>query len=198
MRYVIALILLGLSSAAFAQDGSFTLATRNNGDGTLTPILTWDTNADSCEASGDADWEGAKPASGTEELPARATTQPRSFALVCSSAEDTTAFLAWVPPITNTDGSPLTNLAGFRVHYGLDSDELSETREVADPQATSAAISGLLPGRTYFFGVRAYNEQGAESALSNIVSKTTRAGVEFSAQTAIKVPAAPVASVQSE
>lgn len=195
-----ALAALALSAVpAQAQDtqpGSFTLSTQPNGDGTLTPTLTWETDAASCVASGDAEWEGAKAGSGTQTLSPRPTTQPRSFALVCSSADETTALLTWQAPTTNTDGSTLTNLAGYRVHWGTVATALTQTAQIDNPAATSYSVSNLTPGTTYHFGVRAFTTQGAESSMSNLVSKTPRAGVEWSQQTGFKVPGAPVTSVE--
>lgn len=78
--------------------------------------------------------------------------------------------LRWTPPTLNTDNTTLTNLAGYRIHYGTSPTALTQTIQVANPGASSYAISNLSPG-TYFFALRAYSSGGAESALSAIVSK---------------------------
>lgn len=176
-----------------SHDGSFTLSTSVNGDGTLTPTLSWSTTPEAlgCEATGDSEWEGAKPASGSVTLSPRPTSQPRAFALVCQWPEDAQAFMTWTPPTQNTDGSPLTDLAGYRVFWGQDPGSLSQTAQIDDPAATSFTVANLTPA-TWFFGVRAFTSIGAESAMSNIASKTTSAGAQWSQQTGIKVPVAPV------
>lgn len=173
--------------------GEFNLSTAINGDGTLTPTLSWSTTpaATSCVASGDDEWSGNKPAAGTEVLSPRPTTQPRNFMLVCTFPGDTRAVLMWTPPTENTDGSPLLNLAGHRVHWGVAADQLSNTAQISDPSVNTYTIENLPPG-TWYFGVTAYTTQGAESTLSNIVSKTTRAPVEWSQSIGIKTPRAPV------
>jgi len=73
--------------------------------------------------------------------------------------------------MTNTDGSPLTDLAGFTVYYGLMPDAPSERREIADPAARSIVIQGLTPG-TWYFSISAHTTRGVESARTPPASKT--------------------------
>lgn len=76
--------------------------------------------------------------------------------------------LAWEAPSTNTDGAALTDLEGFRVHYGTSPGNYSESVDVG--RVTSCAL-GLLPG-VYYIAVTAYNSGGIESEYSNEVEKT--------------------------
>jgi hypothetical protein len=192
---LICTVLLAVSalcaSAAFAQ-GSMTLSTTVD-EGMLTPTLSWQSEALSCEASGDTEWQGTKAGSGSVTLSAAPTTQARAFALVCATPEDTQAFLTWTPPTRNTDGTTLTNLAGYRLLYGNAANALNRTAQIDNAGASSYTLSNLAPG-DWFFALRAFTTQGAESVLSNVTSKTTRAGVEWSQQTGVKVPEAPVLS----
>jgi hypothetical protein len=80
------------------------------------------------------------------------------------------AALSWSPPVVNTDGSTLTDLAGYRVSYGTSASALTSTIQIANPGLRSYTISNLAPG-TYYFAVRAYSTTGNESANSNVVSK---------------------------
>ncbi len=80
------------------------------------------------------------------------------------------ARLSWIAPTTNTDGSPLTELAGFRIYYGRQRDALSERLEIADPAAQSTVIQGLSAG-TWYFSISAFTRTGVESARSAVVSK---------------------------
>lgn len=82
-----------------------------------------------------------------------------------------TASLSWTPPTQNVDGSALTDLAGYRIHYGKSSSALDQTVQLANPAITSFVIDKLDAG-TWYFAVTAYASSGAESALSNIASKT--------------------------
>lgn len=186
------------SSAIAAQNtGSLTLATKVNGDGTLTPTLTWETTpaAPSCQGSGNASWSGAKAGAGTVTLAAVPANQPQAYALVCSWPGDTQAMLTWTAPTENTDGSALTNLAGFRVKYGTAQAALDKMVDVAGAGVTKYTVTGLNTSGTYFFGVMAYTDQGAESALSNLVSKAINAqALQWSQQTGFKVPKAPATS----
>lgn len=81
------------------------------------------------------------------------------------------ATLSWTPPTKNVDGSNLTDLAGYRLVYGTSAASLDRSIDIDNPGLRSYLVSDLAPG-TYYFGVRAVNERGAESALSNIDSKT--------------------------
>jgi hypothetical protein len=77
--------------------------------------------------------------------------------------------LSWDAPDENTDGSALTNLAGYRIYYGASADDLRQVIDIPGVGMTTYVIDDLATG-TYYFSIRAYNAQGAESALSNIVS----------------------------
>lgn len=84
-----------------------------------------------------------------------------------------TAVLSWRPPTQNTDGSALTNLAGYRIHYGTSPTALVSTIQLANAGASAYTVSGLAPG-TYYFAVRAYSSAGTESVSSNIASKVVQ------------------------
>jgi hypothetical protein len=77
--------------------------------------------------------------------------------------------LSWDPPTAKADGSPLTDIAGYKIHYGQRSRTYAFTNIVGNQ--TSAGIAGLIPGRTYFFAVTAYDSMGNESRLSDEVSR---------------------------
>jgi hypothetical protein len=79
--------------------------------------------------------------------------------------------LSWEPPTENTDGSPLLNLSGYKIHYGNASGDYSTTVPVNNPGITSYVIEGLGSG-TYFFAVTALSSSGAESDASAEVSTT--------------------------
>ncbi len=82
-------------------------------------------------------------------------------------AASLSATLNWTPVTTNIDGSPLTELAGYRVHYGTQSGNYTTTVDVADPAAANAVISNLQAGTTYYFVVTAYDTSGNQSQYSN-------------------------------
>jgi hypothetical protein len=81
------------------------------------------------------------------------------------------AELSWTAPDQNTDGSTLTNLAGYRIYYGTSANTLDQVIQINTVGITAYVIDNLTTG-TYYFSIRAYNSVGMESALSNVVSDT--------------------------
>jgi hypothetical protein len=79
--------------------------------------------------------------------------------------------LGWVPPTQNNDGSPITNLAGYKIHYGTTSTEYTKTIALANAGLTRYVLDNLTSG-TYYFAITAYNSLGVESALSGEVATT--------------------------
>lgn len=81
------------------------------------------------------------------------------------------ATLTWVAPTQNTDGSPLTDLAGYRISWGQQSGVYGSSVDVMNPGITSYVVDNLVPG-TYYFVVKAINGQGTDSDFSNEATKT--------------------------
>jgi hypothetical protein len=75
--------------------------------------------------------------------------------------------LAWNAPTTNTNGTALTNLAGYKIHYGTSSHTYTATFAIRNVTNYSFA----LPAGTYYFAVSAFDSLGLESGLSNEVAK---------------------------
>jgi hypothetical protein len=97
-----------------------------------------------------------------------------SFSIAVSAASTAatgTATISWMVPTTNTDGSQLSNLAGYKIDYGNRADSLTQTVTDTDPSATSYTIQGLGSG-TWYFAVSDFTSSGGASALSTVVSKT--------------------------
>lgn len=99
---------------------------------------------------------------GTQITNTSATTQ--------SPAQTGTAVLYWQPPSTNTDGSPLVDLQGYKVYAGNTSSDLRYVTSVS-ATATSYTMNNLGAG-AHYFAVSAYNQAGAESTFSNVATKT--------------------------
>jgi hypothetical protein len=81
------------------------------------------------------------------------------------------ATVSWTPPTSFEDGSPIENLAGYRVVYGQSVGALSNAVTIASAVITSATIEDLSAG-TWYFAVKAYTTANVESDLSTIASKT--------------------------
>jgi len=107
---------------------------------------------------------------------AAATSQAATGVASSSDAAPPTASsgavtLNWTPPTENTDGTPLTNLAGYDIHYGTASGDYTQNVSVSNPGLATYVVDNLGPG-TYYFSVAAVNSTGAESPLSPEVSMT--------------------------
>jgi hypothetical protein len=74
-------------------------------------------------------------------------------------------------PTENTNGTPVTDLAGYHIYYGTAEGAWTSTITVLEATETSYVVSGLAPG-TYYFAVVAFNTAGEDSPQSNIASKT--------------------------
>jgi len=90
---------------------------------------------------------------------------------VVALAANGSATLTWVPPLTNTDGSLVGNLSGYRVQYGKTSTSLDQTKDVAGATTLTTTIDNLTSG-TWYFAVRAYSSSGSISDVSNVGQKT--------------------------
>jgi Divergent InlB B-repeat domain len=77
--------------------------------------------------------------------------------------------LSWDSPSTNTDGTPLTDLSGYKVYYGTTTRSYTQTIDVGN--TNTYTVSNLSDG-TYYFAVTASNMSGNESVYSNEVNKT--------------------------
>jgi len=84
-----------------------------------------------------------------------------------------TFFITYAAPTENTNGSKLTDLAGYTIYYGTESSALTQTVQVANPAALGYVVTGLAKGTTWYFQVTSYSSAGEESAPSAITSKTT-------------------------
>jgi hypothetical protein len=82
-----------------------------------------------------------------------------------------TATVSWVAPTANTNGTALTNLAGFKIYYGTNSASLTQIEQVSSAGVTDYVVSGLTSG-TWYFAVTSYTSDGTESARSATSSKT--------------------------
>jgi hypothetical protein len=93
-----------------------------------------------------------------------------AFPIAVTQMANGSATLEWVTPTENTNGTPLTNLAGYRVYYGTSATALTQTVQIANPDLVTYDVSNLSPG-TWYFSVRSYSSANVESNLSAVVSK---------------------------
>jgi hypothetical protein len=94
-----------------------------------------------------------------------------AFSITVSTAPNSgTATLSWSSPTQNTDGSQLTDLAGFRVYHGTSPDTLDEMTQLPGASTNGYQFNQLATG-AHYFAVSAYTTSGVESALSTVGSK---------------------------
>jgi hypothetical protein len=98
-----------------------------------------------------------------------------SFSIAVNSVgtSNGSATLSWTPPTRNTNGTTLTNLAGYRIYYGTSPSTLTRTVTLSNAGLTRYVISDLSAA-TWYFSIRAYTSTGTESTNSNTVSKVVR------------------------
>ncbi len=90
---------------------------------------------------------------------------------------------SWTAPTTNADGSPLTDLASYRVYYGTSSSPCpgtsfvqvaSSTPSPSPNQTVTLRLTGLATGTLYYASVTAVETSGAESTCSTLANAVAR------------------------
>ncbi len=92
------------------------------------------------------------------------------FSIAVTQSASGSATLNWTPPTENTDGTPVTNLSGYRIYYGNSAAAINESIQVANAGIATYVVNNLSPG-TWYFEVRAYNSANMESSPSAVASK---------------------------
>ena len=99
----------------------------------------------------------------------RVVSQPFSITVVGTGSG--VAKLEWRVPLSKMDGSPLDDLAGYRISYGRDAEALDHSILVNDPTQTTYEFSTLDSG-VWYFAVIAVNVNGLEGPPTIPVRKT--------------------------
>ena len=84
-----------------------------------------------------------------------------------SSTNSNVSNLTWVAPSEREDGTGLSpsEIASFRIYYGVTSGDYSDTIDIDDHTATQAVLAGL-PSGSYFVAVTVVDVDGRESLYS--------------------------------
>lgn len=75
--------------------------------------------------------------------------------------------LLWDAPTKNIDGSPLEDLAGYKVYFGTESKKYTASYDIKN--VTTYNIDNLPDGQ-YYFAITAYDTSGNESPYSEEIS----------------------------
>ena len=136
------------------------------------------TGATQCMASGH--WSGQKALSGAVNT--APLVSDKRYVLTCSNEQHSAlgsitvrvrqAVLSWEPPLTNMDGTPITDLSGYRIYWGPSSRAYQHSLDVPDPLQTSKVVE-LSPG-VHYFAITSLNADGNESRFSNEGRKEIR------------------------
>ena len=88
------------------------------------------------------------------------------------------ATLAWIPPLENTDGSPLQDLTGYRIHYGTQSGNYEFT--IIDLECRSHELRGRGPGARHVLlrGDRGLCERRGKRSVAGSVEDDLRRGFQ--------------------
>lgn len=153
------------SPSAVDADGdplTFTISNRPN-------WASFDTRSGRLSGTPAATDVGTFTAIGISVSDGRATDSLQPFTITVRAGTTSPVTLEWAPPTTNSDGSPLTDLAGYRLRYGTSASSLDRSVDIPNGGLTSYVVEGLAPG-VWYFVLRAYNRRGAEGLPSNLTS----------------------------
>ena len=92
----------------------------------------------------------------------------RSISINRESGLIGSANLSWAAPTARTDGSALTNLAGYKIYYGRISGIYDYQIDINNPGTSTYLVENLMSG-DWYFALAAYDSQGLESDRSNEV-----------------------------
>ena len=93
-----------------------------------------------------------------------------SFNINVTQASLGSATLSWSAPTQNTDGTPLANLAAYKIYWGTQPGIYPNQVRIDNPGTTTYVVENLTPN-TYRFVATAVNGNGVESVFSNVATK---------------------------
>ena len=96
------------------------------------------------------------------------------FSITVSQVALGSMSLSWIPPTQNIDGSSLTDLAGYKLHYGNAPGRYDRTIRIDNPSISRYVVDNLVPD-TYYVVATSFNTEGVESSFSNQAVKTVTA-----------------------
>jgi hypothetical protein len=91
------------------------------------------------------------------------------FSISVVAAATGSATLSWTAPTRNTDGSALTDLAGYWIYWGTTPGSRPNSVRIDNPGVTTYVIENLAPG-DYEFVATSFNDGGVQSRLSDTAS----------------------------
>lgn len=92
------------------------------------------------------------------------------FDITVEQAGALSTTLDWTPPTENEDGSPLMDLAGYKIYWGTTPGDYTRSETINNPGISSYVVDDLNPG-TYEFVATSFNVAGIESEYSAPVTR---------------------------
>jgi hypothetical protein len=93
-----------------------------------------------------------------------------AFAIEVRQSANGSATLSWDAPTRHVDGTALADLAGYRIEYGRQPDDLDHFLLIDNP-AVNRVVIEQLSGGTWHFAVVAYDSKSIESKPSVLASQ---------------------------
>jgi len=159
-----AVSLAGTASAAMGIARVSWLNDRG-GEGTANGTKVWRTGDIALELGDNAVTVTAEDSSGA--------TTSRHIVIKRESGQKGSATLSWTAPTTRVDGSPLTNLAGYKIFYGRMTGLYDYEIAIDNPGVVTYVVEDLVSG-DWYFTVDAFDADGLESDRSNEVLRNIR------------------------
>jgi hypothetical protein len=95
----------------------------------------------------------------------------RSFSIAVVSSAVGSVTLSWDPPTQRDDGTPLNDLAGYKLYWGTALGHYPNLAAIPNPGIATYVVDELTPG-TYYLVATAYDSSGMESDYSNVATET--------------------------
>ncbi len=95
------------------------------------------------------------------------------FSITVNAVALGSATLSWTAPTLNTDGSALTDLAGYKLYWGSGSRNYTNSVTLDGPGLSTYVVNNLTAGNWYF-AMTAYNQSNVESSYSGEAIKSVQ------------------------
>jgi hypothetical protein len=95
----------------------------------------------------------------------------RAFSVTVSQTALGNVTLSWIAPTQNSDGSPLMDLAGYKIYYGKSSRNYDHEIRINNPGMTTYVVDNLVSD-AYYFAAKSFNTSNVESSYSGEVVRT--------------------------
>lgn len=146
-----------------------TAAATTTADTTTSTLAGSGTSSSSSSSAASSSSSASTSSSSSSVASSGASSSSSSSSAGGTPSSSPTVTLSWQVPTERADGTPLTNLAGYNIHYGPASENYTNTIKVSNAGLTAYVVDNLAAG-TYYFSISAYDSTGLESALSGEAS----------------------------